>query len=158
MSIEMPASEPDSSMAVRQVWRSKTRKKWQRDWVGFLALFPWKPLFCPLPSCLAFRHTMRWKVNCPSTKQVGVVHGKEEAEDSAGWKMHKNWKKERKKKKPQRPSAAGTAGERSLTGHFALSGLHVTWYQVDRFLSLALSSSKPDRKVFKEQRNNTHED
>lgn len=82
----------NTPMAVHPLWWSKTRKKEQQDRVDFFTLLPWKPLFCLLPSCLAFLHTMRWKVNCLSAKQIGVVYGKEEGEDSAGWKMHKGWK------------------------------------------------------------------
>lgn len=97
MSIKMPVFKKQTSFC--QFWQFKSRKKSKWQWVGFLAVLPQKPLFCPLPSWLAFLCTIRWKVNCLSTKQIGVVHSREKGDDLTGWKMQKNLKKKKKKKR-----------------------------------------------------------
>lgn len=118
------SSKTDTSTTVHPLRWSKARKKSQRDWVGFLAVLPWKPLFCPLPSCLTFLHTMRWKVNCLSTK----------ADWSGVWKR-RGWRLGRLKdaqelKKHARKKAEWSWNRWSMFTHWSFCFLRAACYLI----------------------------
>lgn len=135
------------------LWWSKTRKKKSQDCVGcFLALLSWKPLFCPCPSCIAFLHTMRWKVNC------------------LFWQSRLEWCKEKKRVKTRQAERC-TSAEKTCTQkakrswnhwsvftHWSFCFLRAACYLISgrQILSLTPCSTEPDSGVFKEWRNNKH--
>lgn len=154
--LEMPSPETDSSSAVRQFWWSKTRQKWQRDWVGFFGLVSIETIVLPssfLP-CIPTHNAMKSKLPLPQSRFEWYTRWRFcRLKDAQG-----AWKNNNKKStQPHRVKWSWNCPS-TFTRWSFFSGLRVTWYQVDRFLSLALSSAEPDSKVFKEQRNNTHED
>lgn len=153
MSIKIPFFNKQTQTQWQSIRYDDLGQERSSSKAGWVALLPWKPLFCPFPSCLAFLYTMRWKANCLFDK----------VDWSGVWKR-RGWRlgrlkdaQELKKHARKRPSGAGTAGVCSLTGHFVFSGLHVTWYQVDRFyLWLPAAPSQTAEYLKSEEITNTH--
>lgn len=120
----------------------------------FSAKLPWKQLFCPLPSCLAFLHTMRRRANClfsRKIKQIGVVFGKRR-----GLKSRPAERRTRAEEtKPQK--AQRSRNRWSLFTRWSFCFLGAACYLISgrQILSRTPSSPEPDR-VFKEERNNKH--
>lgn len=146
------SSKTDTTTTVCPLWWSEAKKKKQQDWVGFLAMLPWKPLFCPLPSCLAFLHTMRWKLNCLSSKQIGVVYGKRR-----GWRLGR-LKGEKESWKNMPAEAKWSWNRWSMFTHWSFCFLRAACYLISgrQILSLTPSSTGPDSGVFIKWRNNKH--